>query len=157
VGDVGTILRTTNGGGRWIKQSTETTYGLKGVSSIDAVNITAVGYYGTILRTTTGGVSWVKEQKQIKGEMPSQFTISQNYPNPFNPTSTIEYQIPNQSFVALKIFDLLGREVAVLVNERKDAGNYSVQWNASSFSSGIYLYRLEANGKMEMRKALLIK
>jgi len=93
-----------------------------------------------------------------------------NYPNPFNPTTTIEYQIPhatsshfplekadNGGFVTLKIFDLLGREVATLVNEKKDAGTYSVQWNASGFSSGIYFYRLEANGKRELKKMSLIK
>jgi photosystem II stability/assembly factor-like uncharacterized protein len=88
---------------------------------------------------------------------PQTFALSQNYPNPFNPSTTIKYQIPKQSFVTLRIFDLLGREVATLVNERKDAGTYSVQWNASGFSSGIYFYQLQANGKRDIKKMVLIK
>jgi photosystem II stability/assembly factor-like uncharacterized protein len=90
-------------------------------------------------------------------QLPTSYDLDQNYPNPFNPSTTIKYQIPNQSLVTLKIFDLLGREVAVLVNEKKDAGNYSVQWNASGFSSGIYFYRFEAGGRVDVRKMLIVK
>ncbi len=77
-------------------------------------------------------------------EIPTEYSLSQNYPNPFNPTTVISYQLPVNSHVALKIFDLLAREVATLVNEKKEAGRYSVQWDASGFASGIYFYRLEA-------------
>jgi hypothetical protein len=99
--------------------------------------------------------------------LPAYFALLQNYPNPFNPTTVISYQIPlnpplqrgNERgiYVTLKVYDMLGREVATLVNEKKDAGTYSVQWNASGFSSGIYFYRLEAAGRQEIRKMLLLK
>jgi photosystem II stability/assembly factor-like uncharacterized protein len=94
---------------------------------------------------------------QQHSEMPTRFSLQQNYPNPFNPSTTIEYSIPQQSHVTVKIFDLLGREVATLVNERKDAGTYSVQWNASGLSSGIYFYRLEANEKRQIKKMSMVK
>lgn len=95
----------------------------------------------------------------VKGEaiMPQKFRLGQNYPNPFNPSTTIEYSIPLQSQVTVRIFDILGREVAVLVNEKKDAGRYSVQWNASAMPSGIYFYRFETDGMSKVRKMTLIK
>jgi hypothetical protein len=90
-----------------------------------------------------------------------QFNVAQNYPNPFNPTTTIEYSIPEQTNVTLKIFDLLGREVITLVNEEKPAGNYKVEFSASSGStslpSGIYFYRLEVIGFIDTKKLILIK
>jgi len=74
--------------------------------------------------------------------LPRQFALDQNYPNPFNPTTAISYRLLAVSDVKLSVFDLLGREVALLVQEQKEAGYYSVQWNASALPSGIYLYRL---------------
>jgi hypothetical protein len=74
--------------------------------------------------------------------LPRQFALDQNYPNPFNPTTAIGYRLLAISDVKLSVFDLLGREVALLVQEQKEAGYYSVQWNASALPSGIYLYRL---------------
>ncbi|MDD8018558.1 MAG: T9SS type A sorting domain-containing protein [Bacteroidota bacterium] len=87
----------------------------------------------------------------------SPFKISQNYPNPFNPTTVINYQLSVNSFVILKVYDMLGREAVTLVNETKKAGDYSVQWNASAFASGIYFYQLEANERREMKKMVLLK
>lgn len=72
------------------------------------------------------------------------FILSQNFPNPFNPTTVISYQLPVNSHVTLKVFDILGREAATLVNEQRSAGRYSVQWNASGIASGVYLVRMEA-------------
>ncbi|MCX6138797.1 MAG: T9SS type A sorting domain-containing protein [Ignavibacteriales bacterium] len=88
---------------------------------------------------------------------PNSFVLHQNYPNPFNPSTTIEYSIPQQSQVTVKIFDLLGREVAVLVNGRKESGRYSVQWNAAAMPSGIYFYRIEAAGYSATKKLILLK
>lgn len=84
-------------------------------------------------------------------------SLIQNYPNPFNPITEIQYQIPANGFVSLKIYDMLGRETATLVNEVKTAGTYSIQWNASSLSSGIYFYRLETGNFVETRKMMLVK
>ena len=89
--------------------------------------------------------------------LPSDYLLEQNYPNPFNPSTTIEYAIPKQSFVTLKIFDLLGREVATLVNEKKDAGNYYVVWDAKQLSTGIYFYTLQAGQFRQAKRMLLIK
>ena len=94
---------------------------------------------------------------QVEIAMPRELTLSQNYPNPFNPSTVISYQLPVSSFVTLKVYDVLGREVATLVNEVKEAGNYSVQFDGSKFSSGIYFSRLEFNGKQLMKKLLMVK
>ncbi|MCB0722147.1 MAG: T9SS type A sorting domain-containing protein [Ignavibacteriae bacterium] len=90
-------------------------------------------------------------------QIPDQFALQQNYPNPFNPSTSIAYSIPQQSFVTLKVYDMLGREVASLVNELKQAGNYNVQLNASDLSSGVYYYRIKAGDFVETRRMVLMK
>jgi photosystem II stability/assembly factor-like uncharacterized protein len=91
------------------------------------------------------------------GELPRAFALQQNYPNPFNPTTAISYQLPVASSVRIVIYDLLGREVAVLVNERKAAGSYEVQFEASRLSSGVYLYRLMAGSFTQTLKMVAVK
>ncbi len=88
---------------------------------------------------------------------PADFVLKQNYPNPFNPTTKIRYQIPKLSFVTLKVFDVLGREVAALVNEEKPAGRYEVEFNATSLSSGVYFYQLQAGSFVETKKMVLLR
>ena len=95
--------------------------------------------------------------KDRSDPIPQTFYLSQNYPNPFNPNTSIEYSIPQQSHVTVKVFDLLGREVAVLVNEKKDAGRYSVKWDATQFSSGVYFYTLQAGEYRDTKRMSLIK
>jgi hypothetical protein len=85
------------------------------------------------------------------------FELSQNYPNPFNPSTNISFTVPSWSFVSLKVFDLLGREVATLVNEQKSAGTYTQKWNASALSSGVYFYKLEAGNYIAAKKLLLLR
>lgn len=85
------------------------------------------------------------------------FYLSQNYPNPFNPTTIIEYSIPNNEHVILKVFDILGREVATLVNEQKSAGTYKVNFNAENLPSGVYIYKLSSGNYTTSRKMLMIK
>jgi hypothetical protein len=85
------------------------------------------------------------------------FVLLQNYPNPFNPTTTISFSLPSRSFVSLKVFDILGREVATIVSEEMSAGSYSRQWNAAQMSSGIYFYRLQAGTYIEMKKLVFLK
>jgi hypothetical protein len=89
--------------------------------------------------------------------LPTAFSLEQNYPNPFNPTTVISYQLPVVSSVRIVIYDLLGREVAVLVNERKAAGSYEVQFDASGLSSGVYLYRLTAGSFTQTLKMVAVK
>jgi len=88
---------------------------------------------------------------------PTSLHLSQNYPNPFNPTTQIAYQLPDAANVRLSIFNLLGQEVEVLVNERKEAGSYTASWNAGNLSSGVYMYRLEVGSNVITKRMTLIK
>jgi hypothetical protein len=91
-------------------------------------------------------------------ETPRTFNLSQNYPNPFNPTTFINYELPVNSFVTLKVYDVLGKEVATLVNaEMKTEGTHSVQFNASGISSGIYFYRLVAGKNAQVKRLVFMK
>jgi uncharacterized repeat protein (TIGR01451 family) len=90
-------------------------------------------------------------------QLPLRYELKQNYPNPFNPTTTIAFDMPSAGQVQLRIFDLLGREVATLVNEEKPAGRYSVQWNAATMASGVYFCRLKAGTYTMTRKLALMK
>ena len=89
--------------------------------------------------------------------MPSQFVLHQNYPNPFNPSTTISYQLPTQSHVTLKVYDLLGREVTTLMSEVKQPGMYTVQFDGSGLASGVYFYRMEAGSFTSVKKLLLLR
>ena len=91
------------------------------------------------------------------GSIPTVYELQQNYPNPFNPTTKINFAIPKQGLVTLKVYDVLGREVANLVNEVKTAGNYIVDFDASYLASGVYFYKLEVNGFSDVKRMMLIK
>jgi len=127
---------------------------LYGMQELVGAYINGVGY-GTL----------VKVDEEELGT-PNEFRLSQNYPNPFNPSTTIEYTIPNvetlratsqMQNVTLKVFDILGREVAELVNEQKPAGRYRVNFNGAALSSGVYIYQLSAGTQLISRKMMLIK
>lgn len=90
-------------------------------------------------------------------EIPEGFSLEQNYPNPFNPTTVIRYTLPINSFVNIKVFDVTGKEVVDLINETRSAGNYSVEWNAENFPSGVYFYKLSAENFSSQKKMVLIK
>lgn len=89
--------------------------------------------------------------------VPKTYDLAQNYPNPFNPSTTIEFSIPSDAAVSLKIYDVLGKEVTVLANEYRSAGTYIVNWNASNFSSGVYFYKLNAGNFTQTKKMFLAK
>lgn len=101
--------------------------------------------YGTLLS--------VEENKRN----PQAFSLAQNYPNPFNPSTRIEYELPHTSLVTLSIYDLLGREVTTLVYGQKEAGRHSVAWNASAFSAGVYVARMQAGTYAASKKLVLLK
>ncbi|MBT8379679.1 MAG: T9SS type A sorting domain-containing protein [Ignavibacteria bacterium] len=88
---------------------------------------------------------------------PNTFRLEQNYPNPFNPNTKIKYTIPSESFVQLKVYDVLGNEVATLVNEEKPAGNYVINFSAEKNPSGVYFYALNAGDFIQTKKMLLLK
>ncbi|MEX0719472.1 MAG: T9SS type A sorting domain-containing protein [Balneolaceae bacterium] len=113
-----------------------------------------------------GDLNWFPEQKEewmptsieLPGETPKEFAIKQNYPNPFNPTTTIGYEIAKASNVQIDVYDILGQKIATLVNnERHQAGNYTVNFNASNLSSGVYFYTLKAGDIVQSKKMTLIK
>jgi hypothetical protein len=89
--------------------------------------------------------------------IPDIFSLSQNYPNPFNPSTKISYQLPNAGNVKISIYDALGKNVSVLVNESQNAGNYNVEWNAGNLPSGVYIYKIEAGSFTDSKKMILVK
>jgi hypothetical protein len=89
--------------------------------------------------------------------IPTEFALYQNYPNPFNPTTKIRYQLPQESKVTLKLYDILGSEVITLLNEKREPGVYEVELNASQLSSGTYIYRMISDGFVETKKMVLMK
>jgi hypothetical protein len=108
-------------------------------------------------------LKWLKERQTpveenlMESVVPKAYVLSQNYPNPFNPTTTIEFSVPRSSYVTLKVFSLLGEEVATLASRDFTVGSYRVHWNAEGVASGVYLYRLVAGSFVETKKLLLIK
>ena len=90
-------------------------------------------------------------------EIPTEFALYQNYPNPFNPSTKIRYQLPQESKVIIKLYDILGAEVITLLNEKKEAGVYEVDFNAANLPSGTYIYRIVADGFIETKKMVLLK
>ncbi|MFA5833385.1 MAG: T9SS type A sorting domain-containing protein [Bacteroidota bacterium] len=99
----------------------------------------------------------VKSVKQIDGVTPTQFELSQNYPNPFNPSTVINYSIPVNGLVSLKVYNVLGQQVATLVNEVQTVGSYKATFNATSLSSGVYFYKIEAGSFTSVKKMMFLK
>jgi hypothetical protein len=95
--------------------------------------------------------------QQLPSTVPTKFSLSQNYPNPFNPTTDIQYSITKSGFVTLKVYNMLGQEVATLVNQKQTAGTYRVDFNASKLASGVYLYRVESGDVSLTKKMILLK
>jgi len=89
--------------------------------------------------------------------LPTEFALEQNFPNPFNPSTTFRYSIPTQSKVVIKVYDILGNEIATLMDEEKPVGTYELTWNAADLSSGIYFYQLNAGEFVSTKKMILLK
>jgi hypothetical protein len=107
-----------------------------------------------------GSLMWnskITGVKKANNNLPSNFSLSQNYPNPFNPTTMIQYSIPKSSIVTLKVYNMLGQEIATLVNKQQTAGNYNVNFDASRLASGIYMYKIQAGSFTSTKKMMLIK
>jgi len=155
----GYIIKTTDAGLNWIRQISNTNIYISDIYFLNENTGWVVGDSGLILKTTTGGVTFINT---ISTEIPSVYSLSQNYPNPFNSTSNFKFEIARHggsstSDVKIVVYDLSGREVEVLVNERLQPGTYQTQWNASAYSSGVYFYKLETEGYTSTKKMVLIK
>ncbi len=121
---------------------------------IGPVLINAVPLTGAIINGVRYGIISDVENSFNRAD---KFMLLQNYPNPFNPTTTISYSIPKRGLVQLKVYDILGKEVATLVNEEKPAGKYSVKFNGSNLPSGVYFYNLRINNFVQSRKMILLR
>jgi Secretion system C-terminal sorting domain len=127
--------------------------GLTAVSEDDGC--LCLTYYWTSHSLRSSIITGVSNSQEFL--LPRSYRLNQNYPNPFNPSTTITFTLPLRSFVSLKVFDLIGREVATIVSEEMQAGNYTRQWNASDLPSGTYFYRLQAGSFVETKKLILLK
>ena len=94
---------------------------------------------------------------EVEVSIPAVYSLDQNYPNPFNPSTTIKYSIAEDGFVKLAVYNMLGEEVAMIVNTTQKAGRYEVNFNASELSSGVYIYKLEASKYTASKKLMLLK
>jgi len=139
VGNFGAIFGTTNGGVSWFTEPSGTANELNDVFFADGHGW-AVGDVGTILHRSPA--TSVGENPE---GLPVNITLLQNYPNPFNPSTRISFTIPHSSHVIVRVYDLLGREVATLVNEPIKPGTYDITWNAEGMPSGVYLYRMSVS------------
>ena len=153
-GGHGVILYTQNGGDTWIAQVEGLSAPLNAIHFKDGYGW-AVGENGIVLKSDVATDIWID---QNNNEIyPTKYTLSQNYPNPFNPTTTIEFQIPNSQFTTLKVYNLLGEEVATLINRKLKQGKYTCTFDGRHLASGLYFYQLVAGDYKEVKKMLLVK
>ena len=158
VGEVGSIVRTYNSGYNWDSLGSGTNVTLKSVKFVNSLTGWTVGDQGIILKTTNGGgQGFPIGINSNTSEIINKFFLSQNYPNPFNPTTIINYELPITNYVSLKVYDALGNEVETLVNDKQNAGSYSVDFNAASLPSGIYFYKLVTENFSETKKMVVVK
>ncbi len=164
----GTLVVTTNA--RFVPKKTSFLLAPNG-SFTDSLRFTAdsVGTFKALVLITSDATNKVTDTIIVIGvcqkvtsvasgsTIPGTFSLSQNYPNPFNPSTVISYQSPVNSHITLKLYDVIGREVATLVDEVKEAGSYEVKVDASRLSSGVYFYRMQAGNYVEMKKMVLMK
>jgi hypothetical protein len=162
VGNAGTIARTTDAGSTWTLLPPRTANNLYAISVADTNRGIIVGGNGTIIRLTDSGMV----ATDVRGSAlaaPSGFRLEQNYPNPFNPVTKIRFGIGAASSVSLRLYDLLGRQVATLADEELAPGSYERTFDGSKLPSGMYFYRLRAAGhdgrpaRVETRKLLLLR
>ncbi|MGD0342800.1 MAG: T9SS type A sorting domain-containing protein [Bacteroidales bacterium] len=156
------VFLSTDNGTNWTE--VDTGFQVNVVSSTGHISVFSFAANGKNLFAGTNGGIWKRPlSEMVTGvednhkQMPTRFTLDQNYPNPFNPTTSISFILPTRSFVSLKVFDLLGREVATIVSEEMSAGSHTKQWNAENYTSGVYFYRLQAGTYTETKKLVLLK
>jgi len=158
------IIRTDSiGSALWTKTYSNGTYGYDIQLTTDGGYI-AVGYVYIDLWATNSDVLLIKKEPDpvlFMDQRPvfiSDYRLHQNYPNPFNPSTTIEFNLPKTSEVTLKVYNILGEEVATLVSDKLSAGSYSYEWShIGGIASGVYLYRLKAGDYVETRKMVLMR
>ena len=160
VTDGRSLFKTTNGGVNWTEHHVLS--GIYIMNFTDDMTGYGVGDFGTIIKTTNGGGAPIGVQ-QISNEVPNSFALHQNYPNPFNPVTKIKFSVPASLSlgegprVRLIIYDITGREVATLLNEQFSPGTYEVDWDGTSYASGVYFYQLISGEFIQTKKMVLLK
>ncbi|MCO6446309.1 MAG: T9SS type A sorting domain-containing protein [Ignavibacterium album] len=153
-------MSSENGIGRWERigfvEGSGTTTETKTYSFIDENVIDGIFLY-RLKQTNFDGTFEYSNTIEVEISIPTRFSLNQNFPNPFNPVTSIQYAIANKQFVTLKVYDILGKEIATLVNENKEAGNYSVDFNAAELPSGVYIYQLSTADFTQIKKMILTK
>ena len=151
--DTGGVYLSTNNGTNWITKN-QGFIGIPGVVKLFIYNnyIFAGGLY--VWRRSLSEIIGIQS---ISTETPSKYSLSQNYPNPFNPITKIKFALQKSSNVNITVYDMIGKEIEVLVNEQLREGTYQTEWNGNSFSSGVYFYKISAGDFTETRKMLLVK
>jgi len=154
----GVIVATNNGGESWYPQAEKLSSVLNAIHFMGDYGW-AVGENGLLLKTENAGANWIDDRND--NTYVSTFRLDQNYPNPFNPKTIINYELPITNEVELSIYNLLGQKVVTLVSGKQPAGYYQVEWDASGYASGVYIYRLSAKGKTQSvvrtKKLVLLK
>lgn len=160
----GIIFRTVDGGASWLFQTPDTSYGNFNYYHIQFADRNHGWAYTTVkgIHTTTGGDPiWITAIEQISSEVPKEFKLFQNYPNPFNPNTKIKFQLLKQGNAEIVIYDVTGKRIQKLLNEKLSAGEYEMDFNASGLSSGTYFYKLIINSGKEVftetKKMLMVK
>lgn len=154
------MWKTTNLGTTWIQENIPSAVQYNNVSHMQFLN-SNLGFAST--GSQSGGIGGLMKYGPSSGitnlnnNSPSDFVLEQNYPNPFNPSTAIKFSLPKNDFVTLKIYNALGKEVETLVNEFMPAGVYSVTFNASGLTSGLYFYKIITNNFVDTKKMLLVK
>jgi photosystem II stability/assembly factor-like uncharacterized protein len=154
-GGNGTILSTLDGGGRWKATLIQTRNAFASIYFPTVSTGWVVGENGSILKTTQGTTSVNEQTTPVQTRL--QFRLDQNHPNPFNPETTISFSLREAADLSLKVFNLLGREVAVLAEGRHEAGDHEVRFHAGNLPSGVYFYRLETGKSVQTRKFIIQK
>ncbi|MCL6493864.1 MAG: T9SS type A sorting domain-containing protein [Ignavibacterium sp.] len=151
----GGVFLSTNNGTSWTAVNTGLTNTYVSSLAVSDTNLFAGTEGGGVWRRPLSDM--ITSVQEIPGDVPHAFALMQNYPNPFNPSTRIPFSVRSSEFVSLKVYDMLGREVATLVNENLQPGTYEVQWDASHQASGLYFYQLKADGFVATRRMVLVK
>jgi hypothetical protein len=159
------LEKSTDNGATWVSVSVQTTGAVAdalvswtvndpAANKIKITNTSNSDLKFDNLTVTSAGGTGVSDNVTLK---PGTFSLAQNYPNPFNPVTQISYNIPKESYVSLKVYNLMGQEVATLVSGNQTAGKYTIPFDASRLSSGIYMYRLQAGSSVEVKRMMFVK
>jgi hypothetical protein len=153
--DTGGIFVSTNNGTSWTAVNIGMTNTYVHALAVSGTNLFAGTRGGGVWRRPLSEM--ITSVERLSTNLPTHFSLDQNYPNTFNPATTISFSLPSKSFVTLKVFDALGREVSILVAEELPAGMYARQWNAAALPSDVYFYRLQAGLLTETKNLILLK